>query len=251
MAQPFGTTEVPDFQTLHERERQRLERRRYQNRYVTQPEPFVFHSRSSTAGDRRKLRQAQMAKDPSQDYRFRRNEPASARPASAGHCNGYPSLKAVPVVVPPRTTEKTLRAQQAMQRQLQERREQQLQEQKDLERAQSRGSFEMRCRIKRAVGLVQPFDEKIDRIVADKQHNSARVVREKQRVLHNIQERVNRRPLLMEQRDCIQRARSRALFAVKKTLEECSIPDLDRYFQDEELDELERESAVGDYCERP
>ncbi|CAJ1344718.1 unnamed protein product [Effrenium voratum] len=82
------TTEVPDFAARHERNKQQMERRKYQNRYVTQPEPFVFN-----APKRSQSRNPPMAKDPTMDWRFQR-----ARGQRM-------SLEPPP---PPRTTQKEL-----------------------------------------------------------------------------------------------------------------------------------------------
>eukprot|EP00928_Gymnodinium_smaydae_P029653 TRINITY_DN22274_c0_g1_i1.p1 TRINITY_DN22274_c0_g1~~TRINITY_DN22274_c0_g1_i1.p1 ORF type:complete len:288 (+),score=71.90 TRINITY_DN22274_c0_g1_i1:35-865(+) len=267
--QPYlGTTEVPDFATLHERERQRLERRKYLNRHVTQPEPFVFHAPS-----RSKSRQAALPKDPSKDYRWRRaaaTPPAPhAPPLGAGVGGGFgcsgrrqgsgvagrprsadgahfsaKTLERAPVVVPPRTTEKTLRAQQATHRALQERRERELREQEEIKQALARGDNSgMRDRVKKAVGVIENLEDKIVRIVWDKQHTSQRVTREKRKDLQQIQDRVNRRPLMMEQTDSLARARRRALLRVRKTLEAAGVKDVASHFDDAELEETEHPDA--------
>merc|ERR1719150_2271197 len=75
----LGTTEVPDFAALHEKEKRRLERRKYQNRKVTQPAPFDFHA--PNRGTR--SRQPPMHKDPSQDWRWKRAQGVRASSASA------------------------------------------------------------------------------------------------------------------------------------------------------------------------
>merc|ERR1712217_805216 len=103
---------------------------------------------------------------------------------------------------PPRTTEKTLQWQQHTARMLQERREQEWREQQN-------------------------------------NTGQARETSTKMRDLHEIKERVIRRPLLMEQVDSLVRARRRALFRVRSTLEAAGVHDIDSHFQDEELGILE------------
>lgn len=142
----------------------------------------------------------------------------------------------------PRTTEKTLRAQQHVQRILQERREQERQEQFEIQKAQVRGAqSDLRYRIREAVGKIEPLEDKINRIVADKRHTSNRVEREKRRELENIQKNIKPRPLLMDATDSLARARRRALFRVRDTLQSAGL-DIDKHFNDNELDDMENEA---------
>jgi len=244
LARQFATKEVPDFAALHERERQKMERRKYQNRFVTQPEPFSFRAPSRSA-----TRQPALPKDPSRDWRWeqrRQRRPQSARrasPATGGRFS-VPTLERPSVAVPPRTTEKTLRAQQHTARVLQERREQEWRQQQELEQSRAIPS-ELRARVQRAVGPVEPIEEVCQRKVAEKRSSFWRTHQTKQRDLHQMHERVNRRPLLMEQTDSLARARRRALFRVRSTLEAAGVPNVDAHFRDDELDEIDRIGADG------
>lgn len=40
----YKTTEIPDFKAIHTKQERELLRRRYENQFVTKPEPFVFHA---------------------------------------------------------------------------------------------------------------------------------------------------------------------------------------------------------------
>lgn len=238
---PPPTTEVPDFVSRHERLKHQLERRKYLNRYVTQPEPFVFQAPTR--------RQPPMAKDPSQDWRFARK---TKRPASAGGSAASPggrfsikSLERPSYAVPPRSTEKFLMAQQATHRRLQERREKEEQERQQLEQAHEVPT-ELKLRIQQAVGPIEALEDKVERIVLDKRQGLQRIQREKVQDLQRMQERVNRRPLLMEQADSLVRARRRALFRVRNTLKEAGVPDVDSHFREEELDEFDKAEHYGD-----
>lgn len=102
---------------------------------------------------------------------------------------------------------------------------------------------ELKHRVKAVMGTHERWDQKIERIAADKRHTAQRVVREKQRDLQMIKERVSRRPLLMEQTDTLARARRRALFRVRSTLEAAGIKDIENHFDDEELEDLEQPDA--------
>ncbi|CAE8583659.1 unnamed protein product, partial [Polarella glacialis] len=107
-------------------------------------------------------------------------------------------------------------------------------------------SSELRHRVKQAIGPFEPLEEKIERIVSDKRQGVQRITRDKLRDLQEIQDRVKRRPLLMEQADSLLRARRRALFRVRSTLEAAGVRDIDSHFRDEELDEFDRAAARGD-----
>lgn len=190
-----------------------------------------------------------MTKDPSQDWRFARK---TKRPASAGgpidRPGGRFSIKALErpsYAVPPRATEKFLMAQQATQRRLQERREKEEQERQQLERAHEVPT-ELQRRVQQAVGPIEALDDRVDRIVLDKRQGLQRIQREKVRDLQRMQERVSRRPLLMEQSDSLVRARRRALFRVRNTLKDAGVPDVDSHFREEELDEFDKAAAYGD-----
>jgi len=131
-----------------------------------------------------------------------------------------------------------MREQQYKARVRQEQRERERQEKLELQQAQI-PSYEMQARVKQAVGLVETLGEKLDRLTTDKRQTAKRVSLEKRRALQAIQERVSRRPLLMEQTDALARARRRALFRVRSTLEAAGLKDVDSHFCDEELDEME------------
>jgi hypothetical protein len=242
----LGTGEVPNFAKLHAHERQRLERAKYLNRYITQPEPFVF-----AAPERSRNRQPPLAKDPSQHPRYQRQQrarPQSAgvtpkhRAAAADH-RAIVSIQRAAAAEVPRSTEKTLRAQQHVQRVLQERREQEKKEQEQhQQREVQKATSEMRGRLISALGTREPYEEKINRIVADKRHTTGRVHSEKKRHLQEIKQRVARRPLLMEQKtDHLARARRRALFRVRNTLESYGVVDIENHFNDNELDDMDFE----------
>lgn len=250
-SRPFGTTEVPDFAALHEK--QRRERQKYSNREATQPEPFVFTvpSRSMRA------RQAPLPKDPANDPRFhRRPRSARARSASgprpnaaavfaAGAEGGSPSmmnLQRPPVTGPPRTTAKTLQAQQHVASQLMEKRQQRQQKEQHVEQTK-KVNPEIRARVMRAVGPVESIDDMVDRKVTDLRQNQRNTVKMKHKDLQDIANRVQRRPLLMEQTDSIARARRLALFQFRGFLKDAGVANPDAHFQDDELDELDRARA--------
>jgi hypothetical protein len=141
-----------------------------------------------------------------------------------------------------------------MARVLQERRIQEHQKQTELDQAQQVSS-EVRARVLRAVGpaksVEKHVEEQIERRVMDKQQELRKTVSEKRGDLKRMQERVSRRPLLMEQTDSLSRARRRALFQFRKVLQDAGTKDPDAHFEDDELDDLERarhdrDFAVGD-----
>mmetsp|Transcript_56762 Transcript_56762/g.100712 ORF Transcript_56762/g.100712 Transcript_56762/m.100712 type:complete len:768 (-) Transcript_56762:23-2326(-) len=246
VSRPFHTTEVPDFAALHERERQRLERLKYQNRYVTQPEPFVFHA--PKRGHR--PRQPPLPKDPAKDWRFHR-KPSSARGQSerrSASASGafLERMLNPPMDVPLRSTEKMRGMQRKTASKLQERREKEFKEQEEIKQA-FHVSTEMKSRVLNAVGPVEPLEDKLERAVVEKKQNQQRTMHAKQREQREIQNRVRRRPLLMEQTDSLARARRRALLRVRSTLEAAGLTNTEGYFQDDELDELER--ARADYLD--
>jgi hypothetical protein len=241
----LDTKEVPDFAAIHEREKQRLEQKKFQNRFVTTPAPFKLHVPS-----RRRFRQEPLPKDLSNDWRW--NQPGKAnyarRPASAGSRFSVRALERPSIVAPPRTTEKTLQQLQHTQRILQERRERELREREELEQARAGhppggGGGELdyqrlREEVREAVGPMEPLEERIGRMVATKRRARQRVVQEKRRALQEIQERVRSKPLLMQQEDTLVRARRHALMRVRATLEDAGVREVDSHFQEEELDEL-------------
>jgi len=234
---------VPNFDALHEREKQRLERLKEQNRRkTTQAAPF----RSYVADrNRSQRRQPPMPKDPTQDYRWEKHRrPASAgraRPSSAPSRAAQPSpaVAAGPPPPPARPTQKTLQQQQYTARLLEERRRQEEQKQHELEQAHATPT-ELRLRVMQAVGPIEPFEEKVERLAAEKRVGGQRVFRHQVQDLQRIQDRISRRPLLMEQADSLDRARRRALFKVRATLESAGVHNVDSHFGDDELDELER-----------
>jgi len=246
------TTEVPDFAARHERLKLQMERQKYTNRYVTQPQPFVFHHGSKS---RSQVRQGPLHKDPKADWRAHRDERrvagasltrSGSRPDfdRGGHFS-VKRLEQPAQAVPPRTTEKVLCQQLATQRRLQEQREREEQKKQQAE-AFHEVPTELKLRVQQAVGPVESLDERIDRIVLDKKQGLSRIQREKSRDLQRIQERVNRRPLLMEQADSLVRARRRALFRVRNTLKEAGVHDVNSHFREEELDEFDRAAQADD-----
>lgn len=242
-ARPYLTTEVPPFATLHEQERRRLEQRKHQNRYVTQPEPFVFHA------PKRAKSPKPLPKDPTVDWRWKRAQSASAastrlqRVASERLGGEHLAVRAQQpsAVAPPRTTEKTLSWQSRVRAMMMERRTRESKDQQELEQARE-VDVEMRRRVQQAVGLVEPLEDKISRIVDDKQQCTRQVCRDKRRDLRMIKERASRRPLLMEQADTLVRARRRALFRVRSALEAAGVRDVESHFHDDELDELQQDA---------
>lgn len=243
---PFNTTEVPDFAALHAKQRQ--DRMRYQNRMATQPEPFVLSVPA------RSQRKPPPAKDPSKDPRFHRRPRSARRPQSAPHAaavfaagadGGSPSLRALerpPVTGPPRTTAKTLQAQQAVAERLMERRVRKVQEEEHIEKVR-KVDPEFRARVRAAVGPVETVDEVVERQVMQKKQTQRSTMKDKHRDLNDIAQRVNRRPLLMQQTDSVARARRLALFQFRGFLKDAGVANPDAHFQDDELDELDRARA--------
>merc|ERR1711972_178978 len=126
-------------------------------------------------------------------------------------------------LAPPRNTDKTLAAQQHTARMLQERRLQEHLKQRELEQPR-KVSSELKSRVQRAVGPIKSvekyIDEQVERRVFDKQQERRKTESDKRGDLKRIQERVSRRPLLMEQTDSLARARRRALFQFRKVLQD-------------------------------
>merc|ERR1719401_2639133 len=179
-----------------------LERRKSRNRQLTQQAPFVFHTPRPA---RSTVRQPRLSKDPTSDWRF-------ARPRSAGAA-ASPSWRQVVdrlSAAPPRSTEKTRQWQHQRRLHLQELAERERRAQEAAEPASARASSEMRRRVKEAAaaaGPVEPLQERIDRIVADKRQDSALLHQRRREDLEQIRRRVSHRPLLMEQADSAARAR--------------------------------------------
>jgi hypothetical protein len=144
-----------------------------------------------------------------------------------------------------------LAAHQSVARKLQERRLEERQKQHDMENTLP-VSAELRARVLRAVGPVKSVekyvDEQIERRVLDRQQELRKTVSEKRGDLKRMQEKVNRRPLLMEQTDSLARARRRALFQFRKVLQDAGNRDPDAIFDDEELDELNRARQDRDFA---
>eukprot|EP00435_Cladocopium_sp_Y103_P012955 s3346_g3.t1 len=153
-----STTEVPDFAARHERIKRQLERRKYMNRGVTQPEPFVFNTPT-----RSQSRHPSMPKDPRRDWRYH-------RPTTPG-----PTAPVAPV----RSTEKVTSYQQATMKKLQERRVKEMKEREELKEAQAPNQ-EVKFRVMQAMGKVEPLEQKIERIVSDKRRGLQRTQREKE-----------------------------------------------------------------------
>eukprot|EP00971_Amphidinium_carterae_P157637 3124866-Amphidinium_carterae.2 len=71
-------------------------------------------------------------------------------------------------------------------------------------------------------------------------------VQDQRQKLKQIQTRVARRPLMMEQCDSMARARRRALFRVRNVLQSSNVPfNVDSIFRDQELDEMEKAELHG------
>jgi len=143
------------------------------------------------------------------------------------------------MMAPPKSTEKTRQYQLYTQNILRERRLQERLKEEELERSHE-PNLEMKLRVQQAVGPIEPLEERIERLVVDKRQGLRRVEREKRQDLQRAKEKVQRRELLMEQVDSLQRARRRALFRVRRTLRDAGVDDVDCHFNDEELDDLER-----------
>ncbi|CAK8985650.1 unnamed protein product [Durusdinium trenchii] len=187
------------------------------NRFVTQPEPFVFNTPT-----RSQSRQPPMPKDPTRDWRYHR-------------VRGTSNSTQPPA--PVRSTEKVTSYQLATLRKLQERRLKEMREEEELKEVPN---DEMKFRVKQAMGKVEPLEQKIDRIVSDKRRGLQRTQRQKAEDLRNIMERANSRPLLMQQADSLVRAKRRALFRVRNALRQAGVRDVNRHFADDELEEMER-----------
>lgn len=212
-----STTEVPDFAARHERIKRQLERRKYMNRGVTQPEPFVFNTPT-----RSQSRHPSMPKDPRRDWRYHR-----------------PTVPGPSAPTPVRSTEKVTSYQQATMKKLQERRVKEMKEREELKEAQAPNQ-EVKFRVMQAMGRVEPLEQKIERIVSDKRRGLQRTQREKEEDLRSIMERANSRPLLMQQADSLVRAKRRALFRVRNALRQAGVRDVNRHFADDELEEMDR-----------
>lgn len=234
-----AVTEVPDFAARHEHMQQQLERRKYLNRYVTQPEPFVFFTPS-----RSETRQPPMPKDPGEDWRYHRR--AAGRPQSQGttEARGRRAVRATGADIKQRSTQKVLSSQLATMRRLQEKREKEQREREELEQAQAVDE-EMKERVKQAVGPIEPMAKKIERMVDDKRRGLQRVQSQKRKDIDMMLQRANNRPLLMQQADTVERARRRALFRVRNALRQAGVRDVNRHFGEEELDELDRGDAAA------
>lgn len=244
-SRPYSTTEVPDFAALHEK--QRRERMKYQNREATQPEPFVFTVPSRSL----RMRQAPIPKDPSKDPRFQRRSRNARRPQSvpcaaaifaAGADGGSPSVKALErpsVTGPPRTTAKTLQAQQHVATALRERRRERVEEKTKIENAR-KVDPEIRARVRAAVGPVETIDEIVEKAVMEKKQTQRNTMSDKRRQIIEMHKKVNRRPLLMQQTDSVARARRLALFQFRGFLKDAGVANIDAHFQDDELDDIDR-----------
>jgi hypothetical protein len=148
---------------------------------------------------------------------------------------------------PPRTTAKTLQAQQKVASELMERRVKKVQAEHKLETAK-RPDPEVRARVRAAVGPVETIDEVVERQVLQKKQSQRSTMNDKHRDLKDMHEKVKRRPLLMCQTDSVARARRLALFQFRGLLKDAGVANPDAHFQDDELDELERvrpEAAAG------
>jgi len=165
-----------------------------------------------------------MPKDPRRDWRFH-------RPAVQGLAGTQ--------VAPVRSTEKVASSQLATRRKLEERRIKEIREEEAMKEAQAPNK-EVKFRVMQAMGKVEPFEQKIERIVSDKRRGLQRTQRQKEQDLQNIMERASSRPLLMQQADSLIRAKRRALFRVRNALRQAGVRDVNRHFADEELEEMDR-----------
>jgi len=261
---PFRAGSVPNFKALHEAEKRKQEvrRRREGPGFTTSTQPFDFQydkrrqhvtgmprARNLPAGAPPGPPQAP-PKDPAMDWRYER----SARPPVWRYVpvlGGKPRPFSAPArkrggaaetAPEPKSTEKVRQQQQVTAKKLQERREKEEQMRVQLEQAHV-PSKELRERVYQACGPKETMQERVDRLVDEKRACNQRVMRDKQRLTQAMRERVERRPLLMEQADCITRARRRALFKVKAALEAAGVRDVSSHFLEEELDELDHEAA--------
>lgn len=243
----YKTTVVPNFNALHEKEKRRLERRKYQNRYVTQPAPFVF-----SAPSRVRARLSPPPTDPASDWRWQRPSRAHSSGAGPGGREkprfSVPSLEQPPTAVPPRTTEKTVAWQRQTAQMQRERREREEQHRQELEQAQHpSGDPVMIQRVKGFLGKHESLDEKIAQKRFDRDQNLKNRMQEKREELNNIKERVARRPLLMERTDSLVRARQRALLRVRQTLGDAGVKDLEGAgFDEMDMGLLEDPNLSGD-----
>jgi hypothetical protein len=132
-----------------------------------------------------------------------------------------------------------------------ERRLQEQQKQQELEEAHQAPS-ELKARVVRAIGPMksgrQYVEEQVERRVMDRQQDLRKTVQEQRGDLKRMQERVARRPLLMEQTDSLARARRRALFQFRRALQDAGAKDADTYFEDDELDECDRARMDRDFA---
>merc|ERR1719375_1826093 len=114
---------------------------------------------------------------------------AAAR-SPAAHFS-VPTLERPPVSVPPRTTEKTIAAQNFTKEMLQERRELEIRTWHENQAA--RPSQDMKDRVTRAVGPIKTVEERVEPLVQDKKRTSYYKKggeRDKLRELEEIRERV-------------------------------------------------------------
>mmetsp|Transcript_99405 Transcript_99405/g.286905 ORF Transcript_99405/g.286905 Transcript_99405/m.286905 type:complete len:785 (-) Transcript_99405:299-2653(-) len=243
LAMTYRTGEVPDFATLHEKDRKQLEMRKMMNRRTEPPAPFHLHA--PQRGERQR-RQPPLPKDPAEDWRFRRAQArassSGARLSAGGGGGGdAPGVNGLPaaMVPPPRTTVKTaMQHMYTIQKLVEVRRRELEQAQQDFQRANA-VSTELKMRVRQFVGPPQRLSDKIEDLAMEKRLDTKRTTRQQLMDLERIKERVERRPLLMEQVGGQSRARRRALFKVRSALESAGVRNPDAMFHGEELDELE------------
>jgi hypothetical protein len=123
-----------------------------------------------------------------------------------------------------------------------ERRVRKVQEEEHIEKVR-KVDPEFRARVRAAVGPVETVDEVVERQVMQKKQTQRSTMKDKHRDLNDIAQRVNRRPLLMQQTDSVARARRLALFQFRGFLKDAGVANPDAHFQDDELDELDRARA--------
>lgn len=237
----YPTTEVPDFAKLHEREKRRLEKRKYMNRYVTQPKPPNF-----TAPPRSRSQHAPPSQSTAEDWRRGRGASGAHLGAPrAGSARGVrvrdfprPTLERPPMSVPPRTTAKVIQAQQLVAAHLRQRRE--VEDAKKAEEvAREYQNPETVRRVRRAAQKISAddFNEEVERKVQERQRDSAQKTQGWRKKVETFKERAERRPLLMERTESSLRARQRALYKVREKL--TNVKDANNLFDDDELDILE------------
>uniref|UniRef100_A0A0G4F7N5 Uncharacterized protein n=1 Tax=Chromera velia CCMP2878 TaxID=1169474 RepID=A0A0G4F7N5_9ALVE len=147
----ISTREVPDFLSLHERERFQLEKRKQTSRRTTVPQPFALHGQPGCSLHSTKGKRACASMPQMRFYQERlqmiRSRSARQRRRGKGAGSGRtmaPSL--VPAIPPPRNTQKTLAQMQYTQEMLRKREELQRTLQEEMEAKDRYRIFMAHCR---------------------------------------------------------------------------------------------------------